>query len=279
MNVTKGKWKDNRSYAYRCFKNSQHIIDDFVKAGAEYNDSLDYAISSDRTYYLYVDDDNKICRVSMFDCDFKSIMACRDECEFHPESYDVANMTVSVENWKTLVNRFDYDCTTVCELYEINETCPRNEIQGIELELKGMDGKKLGRMISPIATNSQIGFNEDLFNEFLQKVVELHGIQFAPIITKNTDSLVSGMFLIVNGNNGFTIASKDSLPDVIKAMELIESYGGRSFIASTSYHSDVFYYNIKFVFWPSWMHAIGEKSKAELETEKAQKDDVTTNKD
>lgn len=69
-------------------------------------------------------------------------------------------------------------------------------------------------------------------------------------ITSCKTNLISGVLLIVNGLNGSTHVSRQSLKHVMDIITYLEDYyGARAWISSTWYHSDVFYYTISFVIW------------------------------
>ena len=62
--------------------------------------------------------------------------------------------------------------------------------------------------------------------------------------------LYEGIVMFVNGQNGFTKISRQSLNHVMDFIKFWEdNMGGRAWIESTSTYSDVYYYVIRFMTW------------------------------
>jgi hypothetical protein len=69
-------------------------------------------------------------------------------------------------------------------------------------------------------------------------------------ITHATDRYLSGVMLIVNGMNGMTQISRQSLRHIMDIVTYLEDYyGARAFLSQVSSHSDVYYYTLSFVIW------------------------------
>lgn len=59
-----------------------------------------------------------------------------------------------------------------------------------------------------------------------------------------------GVFQIINGQNGQTQVSRQSLKHIMDMITYLEDYyGARAWISSVGMHSDVYYYTISFVIW------------------------------
>ena len=70
------------------------------------------------------------------------------------------------------------------------------------------------------------------------------------VITRADKHCAHGVMLVVNGLNGRTKVSSQSLKHVMDIISHLEDfYGARAWISSVSMHSDVFYYTISFVIW------------------------------
>lgn len=70
------------------------------------------------------------------------------------------------------------------------------------------------------------------------------------VITEATSHCAHGVMHIVNGLNGCTQVSRQSLKHVMDIISHLEDfYGARAWISSVSMHSDVFYYTVSFVIW------------------------------
>jgi len=69
-------------------------------------------------------------------------------------------------------------------------------------------------------------------------------------ITHATERCISGVMLVVNGMNGMTQVSRQSLRHIMDIVSHLEDhYGARAFLAQVSSHSDVYYYILSFVIW------------------------------
>ena len=69
-------------------------------------------------------------------------------------------------------------------------------------------------------------------------------------ITKASETCVHGVLLVVNGMNGMTQMSRQSLKHIMDIVSYLEDhYGARAFLAKVSSHSDVYYYMLSFVIW------------------------------
>jgi hypothetical protein len=69
-------------------------------------------------------------------------------------------------------------------------------------------------------------------------------------ITAATDRYLHGVMLIVNGMNGMTQVSRQSLKHIMDIMiNLEDHYGARVFLSQVGSHSDVYYYTLSFVIW------------------------------
>lgn len=69
-------------------------------------------------------------------------------------------------------------------------------------------------------------------------------------VTKSSNRLIHGVMLIVNGMNGMTQVSRQSLRHVMDIMGHLEDmYGARVFLSQVSSHSDVYYYVLSFEIW------------------------------
>lgn len=70
------------------------------------------------------------------------------------------------------------------------------------------------------------------------------------VITEADKHCAHGVMLVVNGLNGKTKVSSQSLKHVMDIISHLEDfYGARAWISRVSMHSDVFYYTISFVIW------------------------------
>jgi hypothetical protein len=75
-------------------------------------------------------------------------------------------------------------------------------------------------------------------------------------VTTSSEELVHGAMLIVNGMNGMTQVSRQSLKHIMDIMGHLEDrYGARVYLSQVSSHSDVFYYMLSFVIWKDGMTA------------------------
>lgn len=98
---------------------------------------------------------------------------------------------------------------------------------------------------------------EDIMNEFstwLTKYRDINRPERLTIsdiaITAATDRYLHGVMLIVNGMNGMTQVSRQSMKHIMDIMANLEDhYGARVFLSQVSSHSDVFYYTLSFVIW------------------------------
>jgi len=98
---------------------------------------------------------------------------------------------------------------------------------------------------------------EDIMNEFstwLTKYRDINRPERLTIsdiaITAATDRYLHGVMLIVNGMNGMTQVSRQSMKHIMDIMTNLEDhYGARVFLSQVSSHSDVFYYTLSFVIW------------------------------
>ena len=69
------------------------------------------------------------------------------------------------------------------------------------------------------------------------------------------------MVMFVNGMNGCTRYSKQSLQHVMDFITFIEDHlGGRACIESTSYHSDVYYYVIHIIIWDDTLEPVSAQA-------------------
>ena len=69
-------------------------------------------------------------------------------------------------------------------------------------------------------------------------------------ITHATERSIHGVMLIVNGMNGITQVSRQSLRHIMDIMSNLEDhYGARVYLSQVSSHSDVYYYTLSFVIW------------------------------
>jgi len=92
--------------------------------------------------------------------------------------------------------------------------------------------------------------DDELLNEILafRPVTARGAIEGKPVVFECNDSLTSGAILLTNGNNGFTKFTTESINDVTAFAKLLEDkFDARVYISSTQYHSDVFYYVVRFV--------------------------------
>ena len=70
-----------------------------------------------------------------------------------------------------------------------------------------------------------------------------------------------GMVMFVNGMNGCTRYSKQSLQHVMDFITFVEDHlGGRACIESTSYHSDVYYYVIHIIIWDDTLEPVSAQA-------------------
>jgi hypothetical protein len=100
----------------------------------------------------------------------------------------------------------------------------------------------------------------DEFSEWLTAYKNLNKPERLSIsdiaVTTSTERLVHGTMLIVNGMNGMTQVSRQSLKHIMDIMGHLEDrYGARVYLSQVSSHSDVFYYMLSFVIWKDGMIA------------------------
>ena len=100
----------------------------------------------------------------------------------------------------------------------------------------------------------------DEFSEWLTAYKNLNKPERLSIsdiaVTTSTERLVHGTMLIVNGMNGMTQVSRQSLRHIMDIMSHLEDmYGARVYLSQVSSHSDVFYYMLSFVIWKDGMKA------------------------
>lgn len=85
------------------------------------------------------------------------------------------------------------------------------------------------------------------------------------IITEANKHYVHGVMLLVNGMNGMTQVSRQSLKQVTDVISHLEDhYGARAYISYVSTHSDVYYYGITFVIWDDSLKAEEEHNWGNL---------------
>lgn len=76
-------------------------------------------------------------------------------------------------------------------------------------------------------------------------------------ITSLPNKAIHGIVMVVNGMNGQTQVSRQSLKHVVDIIGHLEDYyGARAYISYVSTHSDVYYYAITFVIWKDNIEAI-----------------------
>jgi hypothetical protein len=98
---------------------------------------------------------------------------------------------------------------------------------------------------------------EDIMREFsswLTKYVEISRPERLCVsdiaIIHATARSIHGTMLIVNGMNGMTQVSRQSLKHIMDIMGNLEDhYGSRVYLSQVSSHSDVYYYVLSFVIW------------------------------
>lgn len=82
------------------------------------------------------------------------------------------------------------------------------------------------------------------------------------VITGADDKHVHGVAMLVNGLNGITQVSRQSLKHVTDFVTYLEDYyGARAWISSVWMHSDVFYYTVSFVIWDDVLNKEGYPSE------------------
>ena len=73
-----------------------------------------------------------------------------------------------------------------------------------------------------------------------------------------------GLTMFVNGINGCTRVSKQSLQHVLDFITFVEDHlGGRAWIESTSYHSDVYYYVIHVIIWDDTLEPVSAQGNCQ----------------
>ena len=73
-----------------------------------------------------------------------------------------------------------------------------------------------------------------------------------------------GLTMFVNGINGCTRVSKQSLLHVLDFITFVEDHlGGRAWIESTSYHSDVYYYVIHVIIWDDTLEPVSAQANCQ----------------
>ena len=82
------------------------------------------------------------------------------------------------------------------------------------------------------------------------------------VITDADNEHVHGVAMLVNGLNGITQVSRQSLKHVTDFVTYLEDYyGARAWISSVWMHSDVFYYTVSFVIWDDILNKEGYPSE------------------
>ena len=82
------------------------------------------------------------------------------------------------------------------------------------------------------------------------------------VITGADNEHVHGVAMLVNGLNGITQVSRQSLKHVTDFVTYLEDYyGARAWISSVWMHSDVFYYTVSFVIWDDILNKEGYPSE------------------
>ena len=85
------------------------------------------------------------------------------------------------------------------------------------------------------------------------------------IVVEASKNCCDGMILLVDGQNGLTQVSRQSLKHVTDIISYLEDhFGARAFISSTTNHSDVYYYTIKFVIWDETVENLKNKNYGNL---------------
>ena len=84
-----------------------------------------------------------------------------------------------------------------------------------------------------------------------RKLGALDRLSVSDIVATTADEdYIHGVLMVVNGMNGITEVSRQSLKHVMDIITYLEDYyGARAWISSVWSHSDVYYYTISFVIW------------------------------
>ena len=95
------------------------------------------------------------------------------------------------------------------------------------------------------------------------RLYALDRLSVSDIVATSADNdYIHGVVMIVNGMNGMTQVSSQSLKHVMDVIEHLEDYyGARAWISSVWMHSDVYYYTISFVIWDDVINKEGLPSE------------------
>jgi hypothetical protein len=115
------------------------------------------------------------------------------------------------------------------------------------------------------------------FSNWLGKYTELtetDGLSVSDVfVTDARDYCAHSVIHMVNGLNGCTQVSSQSLKHIMDIVSHLEDYyGARAWISSVHMHSDVFYYTISFVIWGDTVNNLDkywneDRDKREYESE------------
>lgn len=158
--------------------------------------------------------------------------------ELNKLNEDMENENKKIQDLNKKIQELNYDCVSVTEVYEL-----LTEIKRQRSEHKDHAG---------VESNEHV----DDTNAYVTKVMlnprlpEGRGTYCeGNILCKDDEDSTVYVSLFVNGNNGSTVVSTESLQPIMDYIRCVESGGGKAFISGTSYHSDVYYYCVTTIYW------------------------------
>ena len=162
----------------------------------------------------------------------EDITAMKEIYNHNKEELNKLNKDMENENKK--IQELNFDCVSVTEFYnlltEMKSNCSWNNYKN----------------------NKHIEDTNTYVTKFMlnPRLPEGTGTYCAGnILCKDDEDSTVYVSLFVNGNNGTTVVSTESLQPIMDYIRYVESKGGKAFISGTSYHSDIYYYCVTTIYW------------------------------
>ena len=236
---------DYTTYIIQGFNDNTKLINDFVSSGAKYDKSLGWEKGSG-AYYFYCDDDKNLHRVSIFDDGFKKLLDGKEQLAYADGDN---TRQLSLEDWKKLMTEeFLYQkLYGVFSVYDLKDLMPQTRWHIGEIKVFGdnkvkADVKKLSKLNKYLFgdNNADFAAHTDLYDdEEMARPTTCDGC----VLIDDGDEATALRVLLVNGNNGTTKFSAESLEPALKFCRFVEDVlNGRAVMHSFITHSDVHYY-------------------------------------
>lgn len=238
---------DYTAYIIQGFNDNTKLINDFVRSGAKYNKPFGWDRGSG-AYYFYCDEDKNLHRVSIFDDGFKKLLDSKEQLIY---ADDNNTKQLSLKDWRKLMtDEFLYQkLSDVFSVYDLKDLMPQTRWHIGEIKVFGdnvvkANVKKLSKLNKYLFgdNNSDFAAHTDLYDDAeIARPTVCDGC----IILEDGDETTSLRVLLVNGNNGTTKFSVESMEPVVKFCHFIEDVlGGRAVLHNFITHSDVHYYEL-----------------------------------